>query len=93
MGDIVSRYYLCNPTIAAIYCKGMDFKRVRYYTDGPAIYSGQFYIVKEDYRNTLLLKDVDDDLKIMLALCDPSFREVDVLSILTEVHRDHWEIL
>lgn len=74
----MTTYYICSKDIALEHCSGEFAKNVRYINDSEnIIYSEHFGLANSECQTALLLKDINNDMILMLTLKDPIFRKID----------------
>lgn len=99
----MSKYYLCNDDIAEKHC--INLQRLAVHWCGKTsigIYDGWIIttptLIESGWQNGVLLKDLNNDMQVLLTLVDTEFKEVHSYkfgrTLLLRVHNeDEWELL
>lgn len=75
----MTAYYLCGRNIAKEFCPGKHYIPVHYHYSGHYAYTIQYmWRQGEQFINAVILKDINDDIRLLLTLKDPLFKEVTI---------------
>lgn len=86
----MNTYYICNDD-SIKHCVGGWYRLIEYTFTGPC---RELYIIDrsrhganaDSWKNAILLKDITDEIKLLLTLVDPVFQEVSILSMSTSMN-------
>lgn len=70
-----TKYYLCSPDIAKQCCNGLEAINV-YITKSGTVFAGEVSNPTRNVIYRILLKDISDEMQVLLTLRDKEFRTI-----------------
>lgn len=73
----MNTYYVCDPTIAKQCCNGIEAIDVQISLWTGTVFGNLLSSPLPNAKRMVLIKNISDEIKVLLTLCDKEFREIE----------------